>query len=74
MFRVSQNGETIGDADTLEGAREIVQAREPGCFEVDELYVELSGSVAPPRRWGRMFRNPYDLARDEPLRRPDSSG
>ena len=32
MFRISQNGEKIGDSATVEGAREIVQGQEPGRY------------------------------------------
>jgi hypothetical protein len=30
MFRVSQQGEGIDDADTIEGARDIVRGEQPG--------------------------------------------
>jgi hypothetical protein len=37
MFRVSQRGEGIDDADTIDGAREIVQCQSPGRYDVDEI-------------------------------------
>jgi hypothetical protein len=40
MFRVSQRGESIDDADTIEGAREIVRGRPPGRYDVDEIRAE----------------------------------
>ena len=30
MFRVSHKGEVIDDADTIEGARQVVQGQPPG--------------------------------------------
>lgn len=32
MFRVSGKGEAIDDADTIEGAREIVRGQSPGRY------------------------------------------
>src|SRR5262245_21957162 len=40
MFRVSQRGEGIDDADTIDGAREIVRGQSPGRYEVDEIRAE----------------------------------
>jgi hypothetical protein len=37
MFRVSHRGEGIDDADTVEGARGIVQGQPPGRYDVDEI-------------------------------------
>jgi hypothetical protein len=37
MFRISQRGEGIDDADTIDGARGIVRGRPPGRYEVDEI-------------------------------------
>jgi hypothetical protein len=37
MFRVSHRGEGIDDADTLEGARQIVPGQAPGRYDVDEI-------------------------------------
>jgi hypothetical protein len=40
MFRVSHRGEGIDDADTIEGAREIVRGQQPGRYDVDEIRAE----------------------------------
>jgi hypothetical protein len=37
MFRVSQKGEGIHDADTIQGAREIVRGQTMGRYDVDEI-------------------------------------
>jgi hypothetical protein len=52
MFRVSQRGEGIDDADTIEGAREIVKGQLPGRSDVSEIRCEpfLSGHTS--RLWG----------------------
>jgi hypothetical protein len=34
MFRMSQRGESIDDADMIEGPREIVRGRPPGRYDV----------------------------------------
>ena len=40
MFRVSHQGEGIDDADTIEGAREIVRGQPPCRYDVDEIRAE----------------------------------
>ena len=40
MLRISQRGTGIGDADTIEGAREIVRGQPPGRYDVDEIRTE----------------------------------
>jgi hypothetical protein len=37
MFRVGHRGDGIEYADTIEGAREIVQGQPPGGYDVDEI-------------------------------------
>jgi hypothetical protein len=39
MFRVSRQGEGLDD-DTIDGARELVQAQPPGLYDVDEIRAE----------------------------------
>ena len=48
MFRVSHKGEGIADADTIEGARGIVQGQPPGRYYLDEIQAEpfSSGHLA----------------------------
>ena len=70
MFRVSRNGEGIEDADTIEGAREIVQGQPPGCYDVDEIRAERARSGHTSRAWGRMIRHPDGRVEDEPWPRP----
>jgi hypothetical protein len=40
MLRVSHQGEGIDDADTIDGAREIVRGQAPGRYDVDEIRAE----------------------------------
>jgi hypothetical protein len=40
MFRVSHRGEGIDDADTIQGAREIVRGQPPGRYDIDEIRAE----------------------------------
>lgn len=40
MFRVSHRGEGMVDADTNEGAREIVRGQSPGRYDANEIYAE----------------------------------
>jgi hypothetical protein len=40
MFRVSRKGEGIDDAETIEGARQIVRGQSPGRCNVDEIGAE----------------------------------
>jgi hypothetical protein len=56
MFRISQRGEGIDDADTLEGAREIVRGQSPGRYDVDEIRAEPFPSGHTSRQWGRLIR------------------
>jgi hypothetical protein len=66
MFRVSHRGEGIDDADTIEGAREIVQGQPPGRYGVDEIRGELFPSGHTSRTWGRMIPYPDERVEDEP--------
>ena len=52
LFRVSHKGKGLGDADTIEGAREIVQGQPPGRYEVDEMRAQPwpSGHTSRQRR------------------------
>jgi hypothetical protein len=58
MLRVSQPGEGIDDADTIEGAREIVRGQLPGRYDVSEIRIEPFTSGQISRQWGRMIRWP----------------
>ena len=68
MFRVSRQGEGLEDADTIDGAREIVQDHPPGRYDVDEIRADPfpfpSGHTS--RSWGRLIRRPYGRVEDEP--------
>ena len=56
MFRVSQHGEGIGAADTIEGAREIVQGQpSAGRYDVDEIRAEPFPSGHTSRSWAQMI-------------------
>ena len=66
MFRVSQRGEGIDDAETIGGAREIVRGRPPGRYDVDEIRAEPFPSGHTSRSWGRMIRHPDGRVEGEP--------
>jgi hypothetical protein len=66
MFRVSQRGEGIEDAETIGGARTIVRCRPPGRYDVDEIRAEPFPSGLTSRQWGRMIRHPDGRVEDEP--------
>jgi hypothetical protein len=66
MFRVSHKSEGIGDADTIEGAREIVRGKLPGRYEVVEIRAEPFPSGHTNRAWGRMVRHRDGRVEDEP--------
>jgi hypothetical protein len=66
MFRISQRGEDIDDADTIGGTREIIRGLQPGRFDVDEIRDEPFGSGHTSRPWGRMIRHADGPVEDEP--------
>jgi hypothetical protein len=51
MFRVSHEG--IDDAETIEGAREIVRSEPPGRYDVDEIRAEPFANGHTSRSWAR---------------------
>jgi hypothetical protein len=51
MFRVGQRGEGIDDADTIEGAREIVRGQPQDRYEVDEIRADPFPSGHSSRQW-----------------------
>ena len=58
MYRVGHNFADIGDADTIERARQIVQGAVPGRFVIVEIRDEPFPSGLTRRTWGRMIRHP----------------
>jgi hypothetical protein len=66
MFRVSQKGEGIADADEIQGGREIVRSEPSGRYDVDETRAEAFPSGHISRSWGRMIRHPDGRVEDEP--------
>jgi hypothetical protein len=56
MFQVSHQGKSIADADSIEGAREIVRSQPLGRYDVDEISSEPLSSVYPSRRSGVRIR------------------
>jgi hypothetical protein len=66
MFQVSQRGEGIDDADTIDGAREIVRGHPPGRYDLDEIWSGPLPSGHTSRQWGRMIRHPDGRVEDEP--------
>ncbi len=71
MFWVSHQGEGIDDANTIDGAWEIVQDQPPGRYDVDEIRAEPFPSGHPSRSWGQLVRHPDGRVEDEPWPRPD---
>ncbi len=67
MFQVSRKGEGIEDADTIEGAREIVQSQpSDGRHDVDEIRAEPFPSGHTSQSWGRLIRRPDGRVKDGP--------
>jgi hypothetical protein len=66
MFRVSRQGQGIDDADTLDGARQVVRGQPPGRYDVDEIRAEPFASGHTSRSWGRMIRQPDGRVEIEP--------
>jgi hypothetical protein len=66
MFRVSHQGEGIDDADTIDGAGEIVRDQPARRYDVDEIRADpfLSGHTS--RSWGRRIRHQDGPVEDEP--------
>jgi hypothetical protein len=74
MFRLSRKGEGIEDADTIDGAREIVRGQPSGGrYDVDEIRAEPFPSGYTSRAWGRLIRRPDGRVKDEPWPWEDSA-
>jgi hypothetical protein len=65
VFRVSRRGEGIDDADTIEGAQEIVRGQSPGRYDLDEIRAQPLPSGHTSRSWGRLIRHPDGRIEDE---------
>jgi hypothetical protein len=65
MFRISQRGEGIDDADTIEGAKQVVSGQPPGRYDVDEIRADPFPSGHTSRQWGRMIRHADGRVEDE---------
>jgi hypothetical protein len=61
MFRVSQRGEGIDDAETIEVGRVIVRGQPPGRYDVDEIQPDPLPSGHTSQSWGRLNRHPDGL-------------
>jgi hypothetical protein len=61
-----QRGEGLNNADTIEGAREIVRGQATGRYYVDEIQAVPFPSGHTSRQWGRMIRHPDGRVEDEP--------
>jgi hypothetical protein len=68
MFRVSQRGQGIDDANAIEGARETVQDQSSGRYDLDEIRAERLPSGHSSRSWGRMIWQPDGRVEEEPHR------
>jgi hypothetical protein len=67
LFRVSHKGEGIDDADSIEGARQVVWGQPPDRYDVDEIRAEPFASGHTSRSWGRMIGRADGRVEDEPL-------
>jgi hypothetical protein len=47
MCRVSHQGQGLDDADTIEGAREIVRGQQAGRYDVDEIRADPFPRATP---------------------------
>jgi hypothetical protein len=65
MFRVSQD-DLIDDADTIDGAREIVRGQPPGRYHIDELSADPVPTGHTSQRWGVAIRRPNGSVELEP--------
>ena len=65
MFRVSQD-DLIGDADTIEAAKEIVRVQRPGRYHVDEISADPFPSGHTSHRWGVAIKRPDGSVELEP--------
>ena len=63
MFRLNHNGEGIDDADTIDGARQIVQGQPPRRGRDPGRAVPVGDTS---RQWGRRIRRPDGRVEDEP--------
>jgi hypothetical protein len=52
MFQVSRGGAIAGDADTLEGAREILRQQRPGQYAIDQISAGPLPSGRTSKQWG----------------------
>jgi hypothetical protein len=65
MFRVTPDQAGF-DADTLDQAREALQRKNPGRYDVYEIRAEPFPSDLTSRQWGRLIRHPDGRVVDEP--------
>ena len=66
MYRVSRDFADVGDADTIEHARRIVQDAPPGRFVIVEVRADPFPSGHTSWAWGRMIRHADGRVEDEP--------
>jgi hypothetical protein len=66
VFRVSLKGEGIDNADTIEGAREVVRGQLAGRYDLVEIRADPFPLGHISRSWGRMIRHQDGRVEDEP--------
>jgi hypothetical protein len=69
MFRVSHRRDGIADADTIEGAREIVRDQPTGRFDIDEIRDDPFPSGHTSRSRGTAIKQPDGTVAVEPDQR-----
>jgi hypothetical protein len=67
LFRVSQGGEGIDDADTIEGAREIARGQPTGRYDLDEIRADPFPSGYTSLSWCRIIRHPDERVDVSPV-------
>ncbi len=63
MFRVSGKDDMIGDADTLDQARERLRREEPGLNRVDDIRADLFPSRHSSQAWGVLLQSKWSRIR-----------
>jgi hypothetical protein len=71
MYRVNRQGDGLDDADTIEGARQVVPGQPPGRYHIDQICAELLPSCHTSRRWGVGIKRPDGSVTLDPDPWPD---
>lgn len=64
MFRISQRGEYVDNAETIDHIKQIVKNRPPGHYAIDRLDATFNDWLA----WGLMIMHPDGSIEEDPWR------